>query len=235
MNDEDGTKLVIGTKTFNALVTSSLRIDPNVHSHSTPSIGSITCSFMLISLEYSKATKIYLDDTSVKKALALSSRKECVNYIEPSGLLFQIRQVRSKFHRKSTYYLCRVASCIKTNHDHRPYTIFTLCDYNSGDYSDGKIGSKLVRKIALEVLTKEQPKLKKDLTKKFQQNCSKEGRVKGFFDEIIKLFKKQQQLEILGNKDLDQVLTQLASHLSSYIAIANKSIEVTVSHKFNEK
>jgi hypothetical protein len=161
VNDQDGAKLVIGTRSFNALATSSLGIDPNMHSRSTPSIGSTTCSFMLISPEDTKATKIYLDDISVKKALSLLSRDDAVNCIEPSDILYQIRQVRSKFHRKSTYFLCRAAACLTSNHDNRPYTIFTLCDYDSGDYSDAKIGSKLFRTIALQVVRNEETELKK--------------------------------------------------------------------------
>jgi hypothetical protein len=67
-----------------------------------------------------------------------------------------------------------------------------------------------------------------------QTNCKQEGRVKGFFGEVIKLFGEQQELKIIGNKDLNKILSQLASHFSSYVAIANKSIEVTVPHRFNE-
>lgn len=122
-----------------------------------------------------------------------------------------------------------------SNHDNRPYTIFTLCDYDPGDYSDGKIGSKLFRTIALQVLRNEESELKKKkVVQWLQTNCKQEGRVKGFFGEVIKLFGEQQELKIIGNKDLNKILSQLASHFSSYVAIANKSIEVTVPHRFNE-
>jgi predicted RNA-binding protein with PIN domain len=72
------------------------------------------------------------------------------------------------------------------------------------------------------------------VVKRLQTNCKQEGRVKGFFGEVIKLFGEQQELKIIRNKDLNKILSQLISHLSSYVAIANKSIVVTVSHRFNE-
>ncbi|KAI8595312.1 hypothetical protein EDD21DRAFT_288504, partial [Dissophora ornata] len=53
----DGERLVIGTTTFNALVTSSLRLDTSLD----PFIGYGSPSFMLVSKEDSISTQIVLD------------------------------------------------------------------------------------------------------------------------------------------------------------------------------
>jgi hypothetical protein len=169
VNDVDGAKLVIGTQTFNALVTSSLRIDANAN----PIIGATTCSFMLPNKEDSKTTKIYLDGESLKKALSLISKEENTNFIEPYHLLYQLRQIRSKFHRRSTYFLCRASGGITKNHTYQPYTIFTVCDYDRGEDSDGKMASKLFRSIALKALKDSEPKLERQIVENTNANVKK--------------------------------------------------------------
>ncbi|KAI7858342.1 hypothetical protein BDC45DRAFT_602891 [Circinella umbellata] len=67
MRDTDGSKLVVGTKTLNALITSSLRID-SVHQ---ASIGGVIAHF---DLDDSTAltTSVFLDNESIKKANILA-------------------------------------------------------------------------------------------------------------------------------------------------------------------
>ncbi|KAF9425689.1 hypothetical protein BGZ94_007312, partial [Podila epigama] len=57
--------------TFDALITSSLRLDEKVN----PSIGAVTPTFMLASPEDSRATRIYLDKESLDASLKMAVKK----------------------------------------------------------------------------------------------------------------------------------------------------------------
>ncbi len=57
----EGERLIISTGTFDALITSSLRLDTTMDA----SVGGIMPSFLLVSAEHSKAAKIFSDQVSV--------------------------------------------------------------------------------------------------------------------------------------------------------------------------
>ncbi|KAG0164511.1 hypothetical protein DFQ30_009850 [Apophysomyces sp. BC1015] len=123
----DGPKLVVGTLSFNALVTSSTRLDQSVK----PSIGAVTTNFMLSQLGDSLATVIYVDQESARKAIALAGNTEatCITMTDYSG---QLRQLNTKFHHPSTFHLTRASGPITAVHQCQPYSNFTLYDFDRG-------------------------------------------------------------------------------------------------------
>ncbi|KAI9591644.1 hypothetical protein BDF19DRAFT_339226, partial [Syncephalis fuscata] len=64
----------------------------------------------------------------------------------------QLRQVRSKFHCPSTYTLCRSSSAATNSVTRRPFTIWTLADYEISRLTQAKIGSQLFQTIATAVI-----------------------------------------------------------------------------------
>ncbi|KAI8595148.1 hypothetical protein EDD21DRAFT_344865 [Dissophora ornata] len=121
---KDGPRLVIGTQSCNALVTSSLRLD-------IPGIGSVggsTLSFLLNTVEDSYATKFFLDQESVKAAFDLALNTDAWS-VSNQNILSQLRQLRSKFLDPSTYFLCRASGYITRSHTCHPHSVFTLANF----------------------------------------------------------------------------------------------------------
>lgn len=69
MENTDGRRLVLGTKTLNALITSSLRID----SIKQASIDGVTSHFELDD-SAALTTSVYLDNDSVKESKRIGKR-----------------------------------------------------------------------------------------------------------------------------------------------------------------
>ena len=105
ITDADGTKLIIGIKTFNALITSSLlRGNPL-----QPEVGPSTTSFNLSNSSTAKATTIYIKESAWKEAIEIAQNNNIAS-ITPYDLIYQLRQLRTRFHQRSTYFLCRASS-----------------------------------------------------------------------------------------------------------------------------
>lgn len=178
MSDPEGKKLVIGTKTLNALVTSSLRIDA---SHMA-SVGGTTINFDLDNGS-SLTTATFLDADSIRKANTLAGDQR-TDKIDRFDLFHQLRQLRSKFLHPSTYTLCRSSSVFANDHRSRPYTIFSYADYDSGEQeSAAKIASQLFREIATSVMSqKNDPLVPKQLVHTHWLKCP-DGQVKSALNE----------------------------------------------------
>ncbi|KAK3829031.1 MAG: hypothetical protein J3Q66DRAFT_410540 [Benniella sp.] len=101
-----GPRLNIGTLIFNALVTSSLRLDASMD----PNVGCSTPSFVLAQTEGASAT-IFLDLESLAAGRKLMSDPEARTTGKGDiSLLF--RQLTSDFHEPSTYFACRSSDFI---------------------------------------------------------------------------------------------------------------------------
>lgn len=76
--------------------------------------------------------KIFVKESALKEARALanSTTTTGTSNIDP---LDQLRQVRTKFHRPSTYLRCRSFNEFTNDIVTRPFTIFTLADPDIGD------------------------------------------------------------------------------------------------------
>ncbi|KAG0166028.1 hypothetical protein DFQ29_001204 [Apophysomyces sp. BC1021] len=101
-----GKKFIIGTKSMNALVTSSLRIDTILPA----SIGGIVSNFDLDKNDSNAS--IFLDQETVDLAnqLVRNCDTDMITQFDP---LHQIRQLRSKFYSPSIFLLCRAS---RTSH-----------------------------------------------------------------------------------------------------------------------
>ncbi|KAI7902420.1 uncharacterized protein BX663DRAFT_486728 [Cokeromyces recurvatus] len=142
LNSKDGPTLVIGTQTFNALVTPSIRLDQMTK----PSVGGVTTSFQLIGVD-PLLTNIYLDKDSVEKAKSLA---ETINATPVSNIniMNQLQQLSTKFDEPSSYYLCRASGPITKSCQCYPYLIYTLYDFDRGRNP----GSNIFANIGTSVL-----------------------------------------------------------------------------------
>ncbi|CAO3565325.1 unnamed protein product [Mortierella alpina] len=218
--DTEGEKLLLGTHSFNALVTSSLRLD----SSCPASVGGSTSSFKLRDPQESKATRIFLDKESVEKAFALA-RDRATSYVSAFNKFEQLRQLRSKFHDGSTYRLCRASGFMTQSHTCMPYTVFTLADFDQSQSVEGRAASSLFQAIATGVLTQGlEACLELATVLTLRSQCSDQGSIGRIFDKIVESFSSQKAIAVIGNTALNAELEGLAQILSSYISTANKSV-----------
>ncbi|KAF9152373.1 hypothetical protein BGX21_005041 [Mortierella sp. AD011] len=226
---KDGDRLTIGTHAFNALVTSSIRLDLK----EPPSIGGTTVSFSLKDTQSSKATVIFLDCESIKAADKLISDKS-VQQNSRGNEVEQLRQLRSKFDEPSTYFRCRAPSRITKDHTAQPFTIFTLVSSDSLEKGSGRAAAVLFNRIAICSLTKEREmELHLRIVKESIELCETSTKIRGILEDIEKLFKGQGSIPVLGNKSLNLQLTKLAQELASYITIANKTVAAFIEDRFS--
>ncbi|KAL1929008.1 hypothetical protein VTP01DRAFT_2067 [Rhizomucor pusillus] len=129
--------LMIGTLTCNASVTSALRLDNKTM---PPCVGASTPSFILGSKPESL---IFLGKDCVDLALKLTKNKHAIS-ISNTHLLYQARQLASKFEAASIYYLYSASGPLTQAHTCLPYTIFTLAGYGRR----GNASAKLFHHIA---------------------------------------------------------------------------------------
>lgn len=104
MNVDRSQKLVLGTKTMNILITSSIRIDCN----EKPVIGPSSSNGFLPS----RQTRIFIEKTKIEEVQRMIEKKDTFNEIGSRQVLLylsdefaQLHQLRSKFDKISTY-LC---------------------------------------------------------------------------------------------------------------------------------
>lgn len=223
MGDTDGSKLVVGTKTLNALITSSLRID-SVHQ---ASIGGVISHF---DLDDSTAltTSVFLDNESIEKANILASNPNA-SKINRFDLRYQLRQLRSKFQYPSTYLLCRASSIFANDLRSQPYTIFTLYEApDTGRDSATKMVSKLFYNVANLVHSSTNPTLPKQYVNTLFVKCQ-DGQIKSILQQIVDLYHEDEYtINILDNHSLNALLTLLASLMSASLVSANKSVAENV-------
>lgn len=125
-------KLILDAYLFNALVTSSVRIDNLVN---RPKCGPNTVNFVVppqSNLKY----KIYLDSQSWSDSLILDNNTN-LNSIYAHFRLMQLRQLKTRFHEIGTYSSSR--SSLFHDYLQQPMTIFTygkgITSINSGTLS----------------------------------------------------------------------------------------------------
>ncbi|KAG0337367.1 hypothetical protein BG004_007672, partial [Podila humilis] len=224
----DGKRLVIGTKSFDALITSSLRLDKVMES----CIGASTPSFVLTETSHSLATKIFLDAEHLEIGLKMAENRDSWG-ISNSDLLYQLRQVKTKFYDASTFYLCRASSFFADSHPCQPYTIFNLASFDQAHSGDGVAASNLFHAIACDVIRDgSHAVLKKETVLPLRERCADQGSISAEFDGILTLFGDDPSLPILGNRKLNKLLEKLASQLSPYIVKANKAVARFIEREF---
>jgi hypothetical protein len=150
-------------------------------------------------------------------------------HVSDIGIIFhQLRQVRTKFHLPSTYYLCRASGPITINHTCHPFSLFTLSEFDHGRSPSASI----FRTIANEVLSNNSDaKLAKENVSRWI-NESK-GKRKAILSNILDLYESDKnRLPVLCNAPLNKELEALAILLMPTIVEANKSVETQVKQVF---
>ncbi|KAG9319124.1 hypothetical protein KVV02_004110 [Mortierella alpina] len=216
----EGERLVIGTQAFDALVTSSVRLD----AHGVGSIGAITGTFQLSNDMEGAATKIFLDKESVQAGVALCQDPKAYR-ITNIHLHCQLRQLKTKFFDPSTFFLCKATGPLTKAHSLQPCTIYTFCNHSQS--GDGHHASRLFFKIARAVLQAgNDAVLEVETMQECRRSCSNETKnIPPVLDSILELFTDgASTIPILGNRQLNGYLETLANLLSSYISGVNNNI-----------
>ncbi|CEG83034.1 hypothetical protein RMATCC62417_17012 [Rhizopus microsporus] len=145
LNTADGQKLILGTRTCNLLVTSSMWLDKE-----SVNLGLSTTHFAP-----SKKMHVFIDLESIHSVKSMLSNKRQAS-AQDMPLLYQMRQLRSKFHLLSTYTKCCASASITSRLELQPSTIWTLSDNDSPQHilSQDKVGSILFHMIAVAYLVK---------------------------------------------------------------------------------
>lgn len=222
VKDNDGTKLSIATKSFNALVTSSIRLDTK---HAAE-LGPTTSKFD-IDTKHGRDIQIFFNEENYIEATKIALNQHAAN-ISDTDILQQLRQIRSKFNDHSSYIPSRSSSLHCDFHRLQPQTIFTYCTFDtSSSHCDGKLASQLFAHIAREVINKkEEAMLHKSVITNISGKCKPGGKVKDILDDISELFANGcTAIKILDNNiPLCNHLKLLAHILHSYISQANQTI-----------
>ncbi|KAF9925600.1 hypothetical protein FBU30_004653 [Linnemannia zychae] len=205
---QDGERLIIGTLSFDALVTSSLRLDTRMNA----SIGCATSSFLLSNTGYSLATKIFLDQESLDDGLRLAKGK--VTWpVSNSNLI--------PFANK---------------HPCQPYTIFTLVAFDQAHNGYGSVLSRLFHTLASRVIrdAAREAVINKQTVEELRNQCIGQTNASKGLHEILTLFSGTQKtsIKILGNLHLNNTLGVLVPLLSTYITKANASVMAFVEKEF---
>ncbi|KAG2220446.1 hypothetical protein INT45_004188 [Circinella minor] len=236
IDDDHGHKLILGTKTFNSLSTSSLRLDIL----EKPNVGPTTSGFGN-SLDPA-IIKIFINQQSWKTAENLFM-KQSNQYIHNYDSLYQLRQLQTRFDKLSIYSRCRAASVQTDNHICQPYTIFTFanCD-NIKDDSDGRVMSLVFRQIALSIIRQQDSGVAADkivgfLEKTFLERmilkCSNDGKTKRILESITELYEHNtSSIQIIGNNQLNSYLETLAELLCPYLCRVNKHVSDAIIQTF---
>lgn len=141
INVDKSEKLVIGSKSMNVLVVSSIRIDD---SKLAPEVGPSTKNFTP-----SKNTQIFLATSSIKLANKILDDPSSLTLCDP---VLNLRQLRSKYLQPSTYALARFFSVFTPDITVQPYTVYTLVNSAASSNTSCMMGSKVMELIALSVL-----------------------------------------------------------------------------------
>ncbi|KAL0142831.1 hypothetical protein V8B55DRAFT_1376005 [Mucor lusitanicus] len=113
-------------------------------------------SVMLFDLNDSfkaKTRTIFIEQSAWEEAAEIA-RNTNTAYITPYDFIYQLRQLRTRFHQQSTCLLCRANNEAVDNLAARPYTIYTLADWDNGnDNADYRTASKLFQTIAVNSIS----------------------------------------------------------------------------------
>ncbi|ORE06800.1 hypothetical protein BCV72DRAFT_256168 [Rhizopus microsporus var. microsporus] len=239
ITDDHGCKLVFGTKSFNSLSTSSLRLDTNLQ----PEVGPSTTNFTIANSTESSQAKLYIYKKSYEKAKKLSMIFEN-RKINDYDNLFQLRQLQTKFDHISTYRRCRAASSFTDNHFSQSYSVFTLSECDNGhDISDFKALSEIFREIALKIIHEEDNGIpEKEITgileKQFVKNqikkCQSNGEGIKTLQAILNLYGDKESITVIENTKLNKCLEQLAKQLMPTINRVNKHVVSSIKQAFSE-
>ncbi|KAI8884718.1 hypothetical protein K501DRAFT_271523 [Backusella circina FSU 941] len=150
----------------------------------------------------------------------------------------QLRQLRSKFDRLSTYLCYRFSSKFTNDVRTRPWTIWTIADRSHNQDRDSSVvaASKLFKHIATQVWENgAEASLSLNTITSLKRQFKQSGNVERILGCIEDLYEDDiSTTTIIGNKELNKLLKNLASLLSSEIVNGNEQISRNIQHVFNE-
>lgn len=223
LHTSEGSKLVIGTLVSSILVTSNMRLD----AVSKPSIGAVTLNFKLDKKD-ALATKIFLDHDNLQVALSMAT-DSAITRTSDTNIVYQLRQIRSKFDTDNAYSLCRASGPFTKSHVCQPFTIFTLADYDRGTSPL----SSLFRHMATIVL---RLGVRATLAKATVESCLVQGNLdtQNAFTAIIALYGESNEIPILGNSELSKRLEIVANSLALSLVATNDYVakEIALAFQF---
>ncbi|RCH81480.1 hypothetical protein CU097_001924, partial [Rhizopus azygosporus] len=100
----------------------------------------------------SKNATIFIKESAWKEAAEIAQNNNAAS-ITPYDLIYQLRPLRTRFHHRSTYFLCRASNEAVDDLAARPYTIYTLTGWDNGnDSANYRTASKHFQTIATDVI-----------------------------------------------------------------------------------
>lgn len=224
LQNDNSTKLIIGTDVSNFLVTSSIRIDNDSY---LPELGPTTGN-----LDVTDKTKIYLSKNSIEKCNQIIKAKK-YNLVMKHEL-FNLKQVRSKYHLSSTYTFSRGFSLFTHAMTNVPVTVFTANDCKYITNKDAKIASNILREVAWGVIEgggKLTFKSFKDVTTVIPKDTN--ATISKSISSIEKLFNGEDSIQVINNSELNAVLEILSRSIcNNGITSANQKIAENVRNIF---
>ncbi|KAF9945812.1 hypothetical protein BGZ70_003562 [Mortierella alpina] len=226
---DHGYRLVIGTQSFDGLVTSSVRLDRV----EPPSVGGSTSSLILDTPAASKAIRIFLDWECVEKAVEMTLN-EHTKETSNSNRMYHLRQVKTKFDHASTYLMCRAAGPITASHASQPFSIFTIANNDKSQSETERAAGTIFSTVARNVLKHgKRGSLKKETVQDCIDSCKKDTAVRTTLCSLLNAFADgQDSAPILGNRELCARLVPLAQLLSSNLVNANNKVQKFVKQNF---
>lgn len=215
---DNSMKLLIGTNVFNALITSSLRLDIE---GAEAEVGASTTNFTP-----SLATKLYIP--GVVNKLAMENLKNTTTTFYNHALISQIRQLRSKFDNPSTYMIARCSSPFTNNLLSQPLTIYTVAEFEGKIEPELKLGSRIMRTFASAALyNKGQVKI--DQLKNLVTNDeNQETKIQKHLNHLITINSGREYINVMGNKDMNRTLTDIAAIMTPKLADYNAKIKKNI-------
>ncbi|KAI9260386.1 hypothetical protein EDC94DRAFT_674112, partial [Helicostylum pulchrum] len=238
---DNSVKLHFASKTFNALVTSSYRMDGKHEAE----VGLSTTSFRLDNMSTfrnSATSQIYIDLASWNKALTVLKEKKkwhdiCTVLLSGGAILSKKAWMctTQTIYNLTTYAMCRAASVFVDDHSSHSITIFTYCDKDDNQkiFSDGIIVSSLFKSIALKVIRdKEEATIIKEEIEDLISRAKDEKKVEGILTNILYLFEIETiTIKVISNYKLNQYLKELADIMNSYLNNSSKIIAKSITEK----
>ncbi|KAG1040775.1 hypothetical protein G6F43_012219 [Rhizopus delemar] len=192
-----------------------------------PSIGAVTLNFKLDKKD-ALATKIFLDHDNLQVALSMAT-DPAITRTSDTNIVYQLRQIRSKFDADNAYSLCRASGPFTKTHVRQPFTIFTLADYDRGTSPL----SSLFRHMATIVL---RLGVRATLAKATVESCLVQGNLdtQNAFTAIIALYGESNEIPILGNSELSKRLEIVANSLAPSLVATNDYVakEIALAFQF---
>ncbi|ORX48528.1 hypothetical protein DM01DRAFT_1116792 [Hesseltinella vesiculosa] len=142
-------------------------------------------------------------------------------------ILYQLRQIRSKFDASSAYNLVRTSGPLTQSHLCYPFTVFTIADYDQINNP----AAILFRLVALQTLKLgSNAGLPKETVERLASKAT--GKMKRAFDEILLACNNTTIIPILNNEHLAKPLATMADLLAPTIVTANKLVSNFILQEF---